>query len=104
MLGLTEIELTDRRDEPGIACRTTEDLSELLRNVRVLAARCGHHVQDRLPDLVQAIQPGPPPPLQDLVEARRTGFEDEDAHRATLTGRDWPKAEKPLNARPSALA
>ena len=106
VLGLTEVELAHRGHETRVTTRPVEEHCELLSDVRVLARRGGHHVPNSLPDFVQAIKPRPPPPLQQLIEARGGGFEDQRAHTAESNPRAAPSTEHrlgtPATPRPSA--
>ena len=92
VIGLTEVELAHRGHETRVTTWPVEEHRELLSDVRVLARPSWNQVTNSLPDLVQAIKPRPPPPLQQLIEARGGGFEDQRAHTAEPNPRAAPTA------------
>jgi hypothetical protein len=71
MNGLAQVELVHRRHQAGGACRTAQQLSKLLGEIRVRACGGGDHVQHTLPHLVHPVDAGDAAALQQLLDLLR---------------------------------
>ncbi len=72
--------------QSGGASGGVQQHCKLLGNSGVRNARCRDHVQDTLPDLVEAIESAAAAALEQLAKPRGGGIEDQRSHDQSVTG------------------